>query len=341
MPFTKPALSGRTYPDAFGDLVDIVEGPSRRNFIRNGDFMIAQRGTSFAGITTAQYTLDGAYFSATPSGTNTITQESFTVGQTSVPDNPKKFLRVVRSVAAGAANSVIQFPIEFPSRLSGKTVTFSFWAKVASGTKAFTIDGVYSGVTPGAYPALTSTGFTATTTWTRFKFTSTIEAMTAETSNAQIAPRIVESASFGTFTLDIADVQLEEGSEATRFERLNVEEQLRWCQRFFAKSFPYATAPAQNVGSNAGAVVVQVTGAAIGCAAYVPFPVAMRAVPTITTYNPSAANAQFRNTTDAADFSSTTGGSASESSFLITATSNAGGALGELAVVHWSATAEL
>lgn len=230
MSFTKPTSTGRDYPTQVGRLVDIVEGPALRNFIRNGDFQIAQRGTSFAGITTAQYCLDGFHHSA--AGTQTVSQQTFTVGQTDVPGNPINFLRVQRTVAGGTNNVVVQFPIEFPQRLSGKTVTLSFWAKVASGTKAFSIDATNTGITPGAYPMLPATEFTATTTWTLFKFTSTIEKMTAATANAAIFPRIYESSTPGTYTLDIADVQLELGSEATYFERLNYEQQLAWAQRF-------------------------------------------------------------------------------------------------------------
>lgn len=228
MPFTKPTVGAYDYPTQLGRLADIVEGPARRNFIRNGDFQVAQRGTSFAGITTAQYCLDGCYHPA--AGTQTVSQQAFTVGQVDVPDNPVNFLRVVRSVAAGAANAIAQFPIEFPARLSGKTVTLSFRAKVSSGTKALTVDVLSSGVTPAISEA--SQSFTATTTWTLFAFQFAIDAMTAATASAYLLPRIVESASLGTFTLDIADVQLEEGSEATRFERLNYEEQFAWAQRF-------------------------------------------------------------------------------------------------------------
>ena len=231
MPFNKPTLGVTTdWPQQLGRLIDMAEGPARRNFIRNGDFQIAQRGTSFAGITAAQYTLDGVLFPGS-AGTNTISQEAFTVGQTGVPGNPKNYLRVQRTVAAGAANDLVRFPIEFPARHSGKSVTFSFWAKVASGTKALTLDWVFSGVTPGAYPG-SHGSITVTTTWTLFSVTATVEAITAVTANAYIAPRIVESTSLGTFDISIADVQLEEGLEATRFERLNFEQQMDWAQRF-------------------------------------------------------------------------------------------------------------
>lgn len=73
-------------------------------------------------------------------------------------------------------------------------------------------------------------------------------------------------------------------------------------QRYFGKTFPTGTAPAQNAG---------VSGA--NCSSYdnmallpVPgfdwnYPQEMRTVPTITTFNPSAANANWRDTTAGAD----------------------------------------
>lgn len=341
MPFTKPTNAVTTdYPQQIGRLIDLAEGPARRNYIRNGDFQIAQRGTSFAGITTAQYCLDGVYHPA--AGTQTVSQQAFTVGQTDVPDNPVNFLRVVRSVATGAANVIAQFPIEFPARLSGKTVTLSFRAKVSSGTKALTADILSSGVTPSISEAAQS--FNVSTSWALFSFTFTIDAMTAATSSAYLLPRIVESASLGTFTIDIAEVQLEEGSEATRFERLNYEDQLLWNQRFFCKSFQAATAPAQNIGGGTGEHLFPATkaGAAQNYSPRIAFPVRMRASPSsVTLYNPSAANAQVRDSSAPGDGSSSSANNLSETGFHIGCLGNASTVVGNALVVHWAATAEL
>jgi hypothetical protein len=229
MAFTKPTLSSTAnYPQQVDRLIDLAEGPARRNFIRNGDFQIAQHGTSFAGITADQYTLDG--WVAGVGGTNTVTQQAFTVGQTDVPHNPRNFLRVQRTVAAAADNSVCSHRIEHPDRLAGKTVTVSFYARVGAGTKALVFDFNSSGVTSAVDTS--DNAFTATTTWTLVQATINLPAMTAVTTAAYLALRIREAASFGTFTLDIAQVQVEEGSEATRFERLGYDEQLRWALRF-------------------------------------------------------------------------------------------------------------
>jgi hypothetical protein len=63
----------------------------------------------------------------------------------------------------------------------------------------------------------------------------------------------------------------------------------------------------------------------------------MRAAPTITTYNPSAANANWRDTTNGADRTVTVSDQ-SEGGFVVT---GAGGAAAALNYIHWQASADL
>lgn len=265
----KPTLGVTTdWPQQIGRLIDMAEGPARRNFIRNGDFMVAQRGTSFVGITTEQYTLDG--WRAGAAGTSTVTQEAFAVDQTGVPMNPVNYIRIIRTVAAGAANDVLSHRIEFPARLTGKTVTVSFWARVSSGTKALVFDIASSGTTTSVDTSDNS--FTASTTWTLFSAQITIPALVGVTANAYLALRIREAASFGTFTLDVADVQLEEGLEATRFERLNYEDQLAWARRYLYGFISGGTqSPIPGNGSGFSTTIASI---------HVPFTTRMRVKPT-------------------------------------------------------------
>lgn len=341
--FTKPTNTQKDYPVQFGRLVDVVEGPAYRNFIRNGDFLIAQRATSFAGIASDQYTIDG--WMAGAAGTSTVTQQPHTVGQTDVPGNPKFFGRVQRTVAAAADNAVLHQRIENPDYLSGRTVTASFYARVSSGTKALVFDFSSGG---GVTPAVDTSdnAFTATTSWALVKATIAVPAMTAAPSGAYLDFRIREAASFGTFTLDMSDVQIEIGNEATAFERLNFGAALRQQQRFFWKSFQYSTAVAQNSGSSAGAIAyICPTGGASTIFAGVPvrFAVQMRATPTVTFYNPSAANAKWRNFNLAADSSTSAAVAnvASQDGFLAQNQQVAGDLTNHTIIVHATATAEL
>lgn len=332
--------SNADYQQRVSEMIGILEGPARRNYVRNGDFQIAQLGTSFAGITTEQYTLDG--WRAGVAGTNTVTQQSFTVGQTDVPNNPRNFIRVDRTVAAGAANTVLAHRIEHPDRLAGKTVTISFYAKVASGTKALVVDVISSGVTTAIDTS--DTAISATTSWALIDVEIAIPTMTAVTADAYLEIRIREAASFGTFTLDVAEFQVEEGPNPTRFERLEYAEQLRWNQRFVAMSFKPGTAPAQNAGLGTGEILF--TAGKAGAAnqyATVRFPVRMRKSPTgaITTYNPAAASAEVRDADAAANCTATAVALATEDGFSISCTGNASTAVGNQLRFHFMARVEL
>jgi len=73
------------------------------------------------------------------------------------------------------------------------------------------------------------------------------------------------------------------------------------CSRYYQKTFPYGTVPAQS-GGVAGSQAV-VSGAAASFGGSFDYPQGrMRATPgTLTTYNPSAGNANFRDVTNSAD----------------------------------------
>lgn len=142
-------------------------------------------------------------------------------------------------------------------------------------------------------------------------------------------------------TWKIGAVQLEEGALATPFERMLFGERLRRCQRHFWKTFPTGVAPAQNAGvSGAYAFGQWETGATSRQYPSIPFPVPMFSFPTMISYNPSAANAQARNSIAAADYSSTIL-NGSEWGWGFSATSPSGGFAGQQSFVHVTAESEL
>ena len=135
----------------------------------------------------------------------------------------------------------------------------------------------------------------------------------------------------------LALVQVEEGIGASPFEQLPVSVVLERCQRYLRKSFELGTAPGQNVGNTGGAAfaVSHVSSGNFGTR--VQFGGRMRAAPTITTYNPIAANANWRDNMNNADRVVTVADQ-SESGFTLTGASGAAGATN---YIHWLATAEL
>jgi len=95
-------------------------------------------------------------------------------------------------------------------------------------------------------------------------------------------------------TFYITGVQLERGSTASSFEYRPYGTELGLCQRYFCKTFPMETAPAQNLGYTGamGAISIN-TGSSTSLWMHWHFPVEMRATPTLTTFSPSATNANW------------------------------------------------
>jgi hypothetical protein len=146
-------------------------------------------------------------------------------------------------------------------------------------------------------------------------------------------------------TFYITGVQLEKGSTATSFDFRSYGTELALCQRYYYKTFPQATAPAQNTTVYSGAInYVAVLAGANYMSAPVFFPVVMRATPTtITFYNPGAANAKWKNGSSGSDSgNAVTNAGASQNGFV--AVNNpqvAGDSINNTIYIHATAEAEL
>lgn len=146
----------------------------------------------------------------------------------------------------------------------------------------------------------------------------------------------------------IWNMQLELGSSPTSFQNKSFETTLLECQPFYCKSFKYGNKPVQNAGTMTGEVTWPAThaGAVNNISQNVKFPQKMYGdwwsqTPTITTYNPSATNAQASDESVPGDCSSTTIINLSTDGFNIQTTGNASTAVGNFLGLHWSAESEL
>lgn len=178
-----------------------------------------------------------------------------------------------------------------------------------------------------------------TTTPTRYAFTSAA-ALGAAVTQGSIYLTWTPAGTAGAaddFTID--DVQVEIGTGRTAFERLPFTLELLLCQRHFWKTFKYDVAPAQNAGSpTADHQWGAQRAAAASNFGFLAFPVVMRAAPTITFFNPGAANAQARDLDAAADCSSTSG-SGTVRGMRFTTVGNASTAIGNTLAFHATADA--
>jgi hypothetical protein len=113
------------------------------------------------------------------------------------------------------------------------------------------------------------------------------------------------------------------------------------CQRYFRKSFPQGTAVAQNAGVT-GAVCIKNPIALGDPSEMVYFNPPMRTTPTITTYNPSGANANWRDVTASSDVTvSVDPATAVGDSGVLLATSGTVATLGDILAIHYTANARM
>ena len=143
--------------------------------------------------------------------------------------------------------------------------------------------------------------------------------------------------------VDITNVKLEQSSNSTPYVHPSMADSLTAAQWTYRKSFAYATAPAQNAGAGTSGEFIFSAGKA-GAAteiATMQLGTQMRAAPTMTLFNPVAANAQCRDETAGADMSASAATNITEKSFEITSTGNAATAVGNAIGCGWVADARL
>jgi hypothetical protein len=138
-------------------------------------------------------------------------------------------------------------------------------------------------------------------------------------------------------------IQLVKGAVALAFAPQDYQHDFLKCKRYYQKSFPRGTAVAQNAGTTGAYILISpFTGNTAGSLGfYITLTPDMRIAPTITTYNPSAANAQARNSTDTADDVDTGSTAVGTGYFHIFLTPNAANTLSDGHRVHWTANARL
>jgi hypothetical protein len=120
------------------------------------------------------------------------------------------------------------------------------------------------------------------------------------------------------------------------------DEELALSQRYFEKSFQYATAPAQAVASDTGEYyfIAVVAGAVAQRGHMIPFRVRKRIAPSFTLYSPDVAGAEIRDTNAGAQCTGS-GAQSFESGFSLNCTGNAATAIGNRLRAHWIADARL
>lgn len=330
----------------------------RRNILTNGSMQINQRQNGSTSADDVYGTVDRWY---TLSQSNPITPTQQTLQEDGQPYN----VRLTQSNAAAQRMGIAQIveardsqayrgaAVVLSARIrcsSSQAINYAIleWTGTAdSVTSDVVLDWTNATLTAGNFflAANLTVNPTGTTTPTANTWTSISAQVTLSSSlNNLIVFFWTSGTAAQNVTLDIGKVQLEHGAIATEFERVPMEVEISRCQRYYQKSFPYATAPAQNNGSGTGEHRMQSIAAGGGGAlvrSYVPYPVLMRTTASLTFYNPAAGNAEARDLIANADGSGTAAGDSTDRGFEVSCTTNAGTTATNVYGVHWAATAEL
>lgn len=291
------ASSGVMPAAALAPTTQAANDSTGRNLIHNPLFNVQQRGGG-NWTTSNAYTADR--WKIQMGGSDAITASIATANDT---DRTQIGDEAARSVlqfaftgsAGGSAYSAFLQFIEGVRRLTGKTVTLSFWAKAAGGTPrlACTASSNFgTGGSPGASAQIVLGTTTAlTTAWQRFTFTGSLPTGATKATgtngddNTQVTFWGSDGANFSTSgigvqsgTVQLWGVQLEIGTSATPLDYGgSPQQQLAECQRFF-QSFSQILVNGYNT---AGGNVYQT----------IALPVQMRATPTVAFPGPAYGNA--------------------------------------------------
>ena len=229
--------------------------PSASNPVINSAMQIAQRGTSISLAASAgtTYTLDRW---CTQTGANqacTVSQE-LTGDTTNLPfiQYALRYKRNTSQTGTGNLTLLTAFETVNSRPFSGKTVTFSFYARAgANFSSASSVLGCkldsgtgtdqqpFSGYTGAATVA--SSNVTLTTTWQRFTVSGTVAA-TATELNVQFFYTPVGTAGAADY-YEVTGVQVDIGSVALPFRTYaaTIQGELAACQRYYFRYDPTAS----------------------------------------------------------------------------------------------------
>lgn len=248
LPGTLTGLAGyRIGVDAAGAALPLI-GPDLglRNAVINGDFRLAQRGTSFASPAGGSYTLDRCKVSIGSGNTLTVSRQAHALGD--IGGEPAFYLHMDKTAGSGAAPEA-HWPLEGVRTFAGKKVTVSFKAKasVARDLVVGLTQNFGTGGSPSSTVSPASQTQALTTAWAWYSKTFTLASITGKTLGSNGDDHLDLALNWGANTngsISISELQIEEGEVATPFERRPIAVELAMAERYYEKSYAIDVAPA-------------------------------------------------------------------------------------------------
>jgi hypothetical protein len=228
------------------DNIEKIRREQGKNYIINGNFDVWQRGTTQS---SNGYGSDDRWHNSHNGTTKTVSRIACTDIERALFNAAYIKRHTVSSVAGASNQCLMQQHIEDVTKLAGKTITISFWAKADSNKNiAIELNQLFgTGGSPSAIvTSIGSTLVALTSTWQKKSITIKLPSIIGKTlgtdgvntSSTVLLFWFDAGSSFlartggltqqsGTF--DIAQVQLEEGSIATNFEQRTYLEEKNLC----------------------------------------------------------------------------------------------------------------
>ncbi len=243
------------------------------NRIINGQFDIWQRGTSFNSF--AVYNADRWHTAGSEDGgifSSDVNLQTFALGQTDVPGNPNRYVTFQIFITGGGTNASSLFVqrIEDVRTFNGKQVTVSFWAKgdTAGNVAVHFRQAFGTGGSPSAPVEIPGQEILLLNgVWQYYTLTFSVPSITGKTlgtnNDDSLRVRFFTFANAGssasanlpnpvnfTGTMSLANVQVEEGSLATQFDKKMPGDELIRCQRYYETGHYNESANAQILLTN-------------------------------------------------------------------------------------------
>jgi hypothetical protein len=256
--------------------------PAFRNWVMNGNFDIAQRGTSFTNPSHLAYVADrwkvmndsnGATF---PSSI-VLTQEKLTSGDIFgsfyLRSSWNGELSNIQTYSRHGLLQYIEHGTKFLAGLN-KKVTVTFYARSSKETIADKRLGVYiyqaygTGGSPSSTTILTGNTFTLSSSWEKYSYTFTTDTLSSTVFGTNNDNHFILDFMYvwgsgyssymntdtsepfvGAGNIDIAQVALYAGDVAYPFEPVPFDIELQRCMRYYEKSYNYVdSVPTNSVG---------------------------------------------------------------------------------------------
>jgi hypothetical protein len=317
----------------------------RRNVLINGGFDIWQRGTTNQGPNIGGYVADRFRCDWNGNAAVTISRQDFAPGQTEVTGEPAYFLRWQQtSAGVGATEHKISQRVESVRTLAGRTATVTFWAR-SDATRSLKVTiGQYFGNGGSEAVVKVVDVFPLSTAWGKYSATFQVPSIAGKMLGANDYLRLAFDLPLNVLqTVDLTQVQLEEGPVSTPFEYRLSGEELTLCQRYFEKSFANRLPIRANNGT--GTCIVSFTQAAPGNTGQYGMVVDMqtqkRVQPTVVLYCPGNASNQIWNYSQGVPCTGTIVQSVTQRSFAIGTVTPVNSQPGNGLQIEWTADAEI